>query len=112
MKSLNGLLFIIIGGAIIWVGATGRLPALAAALGMVRKSPGSGGTNTQTNQSAPEFSGVTSGSSSSVTSAGSGDFFPLETKKFFSQIGGANSAAVDAISQANGNFYYNVLGLK
>jgi hypothetical protein len=40
MKSLNGLLFIVGGGLIIWIGATGRLPALAAALGMIKNSPG------------------------------------------------------------------------
>jgi uncharacterized protein (DUF697 family) len=44
MKSLNGLVFIIIGSLIIWIGATGRFPALAAALGMIKASPGSGGT--------------------------------------------------------------------
>jgi hypothetical protein len=41
MKSLNGLLFILIGGAIIWIGATGRFPALGIALGVLKASPGS-----------------------------------------------------------------------
>src|ERR1700690_4246829 len=42
MKSLNDLVFIILGALAIWIGATGRLPALAAALGMVRAQPGGG----------------------------------------------------------------------
>jgi hypothetical protein len=53
MKSLNGLLFIVLGCAIIWVGATGRFPALAKALGMIQASPG----------------GVTSGGSSATKAA-------------------------------------------
>jgi hypothetical protein len=69
MKSLNGLLFIIIGGAVIWIGATGRLPALAAALGMVRNAPGTGGKNPQVNS---QFSDVTGGSSTTATGASSG----------------------------------------
>jgi len=52
MKSLNGLVFIVLGALAIWVGATGRLPALAAALGMVRASPGTGNKTSPT--SAPK----------------------------------------------------------
>lgn len=44
MKSLNGLVFILIGSVIIWIGATGRFPQLAQALGMIKASPGGGGT--------------------------------------------------------------------
>ncbi len=75
MKSLNGLLFIIIGGLIIWVGATGRLPALAAALGMIRNAPPSkGGASSDftagSSSTAPSpFADVTGGSSSTATSA-------------------------------------------
>lgn len=53
MKSLNGLVFIVLGTIAVWIGATGRLPAFAAALGMVRAKPGE--------------SGVTAGSSSTAS---------------------------------------------
>jgi hypothetical protein len=52
MKSLNGLVFIILGALAIWIGATGRLPALASALGMVRAAPGTG--NKPSTSSAPK----------------------------------------------------------
>lgn len=51
MKSVNGVLFIIVGVFIIWIGATGRFPALAAAIGMIKQAPSgttpSGGTGAQ-----------------------------------------------------------------
>jgi hypothetical protein len=69
MKSLNGLLFIVAGGLIIWIGATGRLPALAAALGMIKNAPPGGGSGSKTAASpapvAANFGDVKSGSSSS-----------------------------------------------
>jgi hypothetical protein len=58
MKSLNGLLFIVAGGAIIWIGATGRLPALAAALGMIKSSPGNTGGTVAPSQNAFSVAGT------------------------------------------------------
>jgi hypothetical protein len=102
MKSLNGILFILIGGIVIWIGATGRLPALAAALGMIKNTPGSSGGTAKANQNAVvNFGDVASGSSSTANAPG-----------LMGQVAGANAAAYKAIANANGDFYYNVLGLK
>lgn len=91
MKSLNGLLFIVAGGLIIWIGATGRLPALAAALGMIRQAPGEGGTAqpSQAGINQPQnFGDVKAGSSS--TSA---------------------PTATQGINDLGNNFYRNLMGM-
>lgn len=84
MKSLNGLLFIVIGGLVIWIGATGRLPALAAALGMIRNAPATG-----PKKDAGASSDVTAGSSSTAPS-------------LFSDVSGGSSSTAPGANQVIG----------
>lgn len=91
MKSLNGLLFIVAGGLIIWIGATGRLPALAAALGMIKNAPPGGG------------SGANSAASPAPVAANFGDV----------KSGSSTSAVIDPVTgmkNAGTNFWNNTVG--
>lgn len=93
MKSMNGLVFIVLGALFVWIGATGRLPALASALGMVRKAPDTGNKSTV----APVVGSGVSSPSPAVnvpTVPASDTAFGLTPKgqDFFKQVSDANLA--------------------
>lgn len=103
MKSLNGLVFIVLGALAIWIGATGRLPALAAALGIIRNKPtGTGGAGAATGTATvPNFSDVSSGSSSTTASAQAGAFVTPKGQSIIQEVTQANAAFFKAVGLTN-----------